>query len=201
MSEQQAEEALTPTPEQVQGYKERIRATLSIGQFNKFCASLPEGGLLNHNKHQSCIVIPRLASELLLVEVGDSVGIAAAKRHSIWMNCWPYEALVASDKELFFVSKSYEWQQKPMHQIVVSTGPLPYSTLLNRLVNQGEAYVYEVDDPRMIHSARMLCDRVPIKVFQAVDGIPVHKTRQHYEGVALRAVDSALTRTEAHFMK
>lgn len=199
MADQDDNQELSPTPEQIRGYAQRMRATFGHGYFDNFCAGLHTGQIFNHKQHHQCVVIPQLASELIFVEVGDAIGLAAPKKHSKWMDKWPYEAIVVTQKELIFVSKLYDWVGKPVLKTCVSTGVLPYTPMLNRFFNQSETYIYEVEDPRLIYSARLLCEGDPIKVYKSVDGIPVTDTREYYERAQRAAVNDSFSRIEKHF--
>lgn len=198
MSEQNQEE-LTPTPEQVRGFQQRVRATMALSAMDKYFAGLNANQMYAHPAHTGCIMVPQLAHELLLLDLGESVGIGAPPKHALWLNFWPFDAIVASKKELFFVSRSFEWAATKMPRITISTGELPTSVLLSRLCNQEQTYLYSVTDVRLVHSAQLLSDGNPIKVFKSLDGVPIINTREAYERKHMQSIDNDFTRTEQHF--
>ena len=200
MSEQQQQqEELTPTPEQVRGFQQRVRATLALSAMDKYFATLTGNQLFSHPAHTGCILVPQLAQELLLLDLGEKVGIGAPPKHARWLNFWPFDAIVASKKELFFVSKSFEWAATKMPRITISTGELPTSVLLSKLCNQEETYLYSVADVRLVHSAQLLSEGNPVKVFKSLEGVPIAKTREVYETKHRQSIDNEFTRTEQHF--
>lgn len=194
------DEELRPTEDQIRGFAQRVKGTISMLSFDKLCAGMTSQQFFNHSTEAGCLVIPQLANEIMLLEIDDEICLGVTKKNSIWMDGWPFDFIAATKKELFFVSKSYEWMQTKIPKIGVSTGPLPASKMLSRLCNQSQVYLYEVKEPRVMHSASLMRDGEPVKVFKSLDGVSVKATREHYEREGMNASDTAYSRTERHFL-
>lgn len=191
------EEQLAPTPEQTQAYAKLIGYTLSMGKFDKMASTLPPNNYSQHLTQQGCVVLHPLASELILLEVDDQVCIGAPQKHAEWLDKWPLECLVVSERELFFVSHKFEWARTEIKPIGVSTGELSPNELLGRMCSQQHVYIYEIDDSRNVGSARMLQSGEPTKVLWAKENVPVLKTREHYFVTAPKDTSSELSRVQS----
>lgn len=194
------DDEITVTPEMEADYAARMEATTAMYSLDKLVAGSPDGFVMQHLTQQGCVVIPSLATELILMEVADEVCIGVPRKHALWLNVWPFSAIIATENELFFVSREYEWLNTSISPLGVSTGPLQPSVLLSRLTNQKDVKFFEVDDPLNIKMARPLRRGATTLMFHSHPEVAILKTREYRLQASKREATSENAVVEKYFL-
>lgn len=198
----QEDDEFTPTPEQAEAYRQRTQATIGLGRFDRFCASLQSSQLQAHKTHPDCIVVSTLGNSMSVVEYDEGkVGIAVPPMHAAWIELFPFDFVCATATEIIFVSRLYKWLNEEVPVMGISLGAMVPSELLAKMCNQEAVQMFMVDNADLANPKNgvLLRDGMPIEVFQAKDEVPLFKTRAHYERIKGETVFDPKSNLHSHF--
>ena len=190
------DESLKPTQEQIDAYCQRAQATVALARLDKLCAHMPGSQMNSHPTQVGCILLASLSQAMVLVEYNDTVGVGVPPIYADWIEDLPFDFVAITEKELFFVTKTFTWLGSEIPEIGISLGHMMPSKALAKLCGQDSVDFFKVNLPiSSTPEGQPLRSGRSVPVYQVPDtavGVGVLKVRSYYERLA------AESRTDPH---
>lgn len=199
-SDDSEDDGLTPTPEQIAAYQQRVQAAIGLGRFDMFLASLHGSQIEPHKTQANCIVVQQLGASMSAVEYDGKIGIAVPEIHAAWIDNFPFDFIGVTAREVFFITKSFTWLKEEVETLGVSLGTMIEGELLARMCNQSTVDFFVVESLAAPRKGRQIRQGAPVRIFQAQDAVPLFKTRDHYESIYRAANPDPQAELRSHFV-